>query len=414
MDVPHEPIRSRRPYVLAALGGLALVLVTVMLARLADAPPSVERDSVWIDSVRRGQLLRQVSGPGTLVPEQIRWVTATTAGRVEAIHVEPGSQVEVDTLLVELSNPDVELEALEAERQLKSAEADLANLRAQLNIERLNQRSTIAQVRSEYREAKRRAEAQQRLAEADIIAELDYVQTRERAEELAGRLEIEQERARILAEANEARGAAQVAQIDRLRALARFQADRVDSLRVPAGLSGVLQELPLEVGQRVTPGTLLAKVVQPKRLKAELRIPEAQAEEVKLGQQAEIDTHNGMVQGRVVRINPSVQRGTVTVDVSLEGELPPGARPDLSVDGRIELERLEGVLHTGRPAFGQPNSRISLFKLVEGGSLATRVVVRLGGSSVSEIQILEGLVEGDRVILSDVSEWDTADRIELN
>ncbi len=414
MDVPREPIRSRRPYVLAALGGLALVLVTVMLARLADAPPSVERASVWIDTVRQGELLRQVSGPGTLVPEEIRWVTATTAGRVEAIHVEPGSQVEVDTLLVELSNPDVELEALEAERQLKSAEADLANLRAQLNIERLNQRSTIAQVRSEYRDAKRRAEAQQRLAEADIIAELDYAQTKDRAEELAGRLEIEQERARILAEANEARTAAQVAQVERLLALARFQADRVDSLRTPAGLSGVLQELPLEVGQRVSPGTLLAKVVQPKRLKAELRIPEAQAEEVKLGQRAEIDTHNGLIQGLVVRIDPSVRRGAVTVDVSLEGPLPPGARPDLSVDGRIELERLEDVLYTGRPAFGQPNSRISLFKLAEGGSLATRVVVRLGGSSVSEIQILEGLEEGDRVILSDMSEWDTADRLELN
>ncbi len=413
MDVPREPIRSRRPYVLAALGGLALVLVTVMLARLADAPPSVERASVWIDTVRQGELLRQVSGPGTLVPEEIRWVTATTAGRVEAIHVEPGSQVEVDTLLVELSNPDVELEALEAERQLKSAEADLANLRAQLNIERLNQRSTIAQVRSEYRDAKRRAEAQQRLAEADIIAELDYAQTKDRAEELAGRLEIEQERARILAEANEARTAAQVAQVERLLALARFQADRVDSLRTPAGLSGVLQELPLEVGQRVSPGTLLAKVVQPKRLKAELRIPEAQAEEVKLGQRAEIDTHNGLIQGLVVRIDPSVRRGAVTVDVSLEGPLPPGARPDLSVDGRIELERLEDVLYTGRPAFGQPNSRISLFKLAEGGSLATRVVVRLGGSSVSEIQILEGLAEGDRVILSDMSEWDTADRLEL-
>ncbi len=413
MDVPREPIRSRRPYVLAALGGLALVLVTVMLARLADAPPSVERASVWIDTVRQGELLRQVSGPGTLVPEEIRWVTATTAGRVEAIHVEPGSQVEVDTLLVELSNPDVELDALEAERQLKSAEADLANLRAQLNIERLNQRSTIAQVRSEYRDAKRRAEAQQRLAEADIIAELDYAQTKDRAEELAGRLEIEQERARILAEANEARTAAQVAQVERLLALARFQADRVDSLRTPAGLSGVLQELPLEVGQRVSPGTLLAKVVQPKRLKAELRIPEAQAEEVKLGQRAEIDTHNGLVQGLVVRIDPSVRRGAVTVDVSLEGPLPPGARPDLSVDGRIELERLEDVLYTGRPAFGQPNSRISLFKLAEGGSLATRVVVRLGGSSVSEIQILEGLAEGDRVILSDMSEWDTADRLEL-
>ena len=414
MDVPREATRRRRPYVLALLGGLGLVGITVGLGRLADAPPSVERSAVWIDTVRHGELLRQVSGPGTLVPEEIRWVTATTVGRVERIHLEPGSKVERDTVLVELSNPDLELEALKAERQLKIAEADLANLRATMDIERLTQKSVIASVRIEHREAKRRAEAEARLAEAEIVGALEFARTMEREEELAGRLEIEQERARILDEAVEARGAAQDAQVERLRDLARFQAEQVESLRVRAGLDGVLQELPLEVGQRVSPGTLLAKVVQPDRLKAELRIPEAQAKEVQHGQQVQVDTHNGIVPGHVVRIDPAVQRGTVKVDVALDGELPRGARPDLSVDGRIELERLRDVLYTGRPAFGRSNSRISLFKLAAGGSTATRVVVSLGGSSVSEIEILEGLEEGDRVILSDMSEWDGADRIELN
>lgn len=341
-------------------------------------------------------------------------MTATTVGRVERIHLEPGSKVERDTLLVELSNPDLELEALKAERQLKIAEADLANLRATMDIERLTQKSVIASIRIEHREAKRRAEAEARLAEAEIVGALEYARTMEREEELAGRLEIELERARILDEAVEARGAAQDAQVERLRDLARFQAEQVESLRVRAGLDGVLQELPLEVGQRVSPGTLLAKVVQPDRLKAELRIPEAQAQEVQHGQQVQVDTHNGIVPGHVVRIDPAVQRGTVKVDVALDGALPRGARPDLSVDGRIELERLRDVLYTGRPAFGRSNSRISLFKLAAGGSTATRVVVSLGGSSVSEIEILEGLEEGDRVILSDMSEWDGADRIELN
>ena len=414
MDIPREVTRRRRPYVLAALGALTLVGVTAALSRLADAPPSVERSSVWIDSVRHGELLRQVSGPGTLVPEEIRWVTATTAGRVEAVYVEPGTRVEVDTLLVEMSNPDLVLGALEAQRQLNSAEADLANLRATLDIERLAQKSVVASVRIQHREAQRRAEAERRLAEAEIVGALEYARTRERAEELAGRLEIEKERSRILDQAMQARMTAQTAQVERLRDLARFQSEQVESLRVRAGLDGVLQELPLEVGQRATPGTLLAKVVQPERLKAELRIPEAQAKEVQLGQRVEVDTHNGIVPGHVVRIDPAVQRGTVTVDVALDGELPRGARPDLSVDGRIELERLEDVLYTGRPAFGQSNSRITLFKLVDGGSTATRVVVHLGGSSVSEVQILKGLEEGDRLILSDMSEWDAADRIQLD
>ena len=413
MDVPREATRSRRPYVFAALGALGLVGITAGLGRLADAPPSVERSAVWIDTVRYGELLRQVSGPGTLVPEEIRWVTATTAGRVERIYLEPGSRVERASLLLELSNPDLELEALEAERQLKSAEADLVNLRATMDIDRLAQKSVVASVRIQHREAKRRAEAEARLAEAEIVGALEFAQTLEREEELAGRLEIEKERARILDQAMEARGAAQAAQVERLRDLARFQAKQVESLGVRAGLDGVLQELPLEVGQRVSPGTLLAKVVQPERLKAELRIPEAQAKEVQLGQLVEVDTHNGIVPGHVARIDPAVQRGTVTVDVALDGELPRGARPDLSVDGRIELERLQNVLYTGRPAFGRSNSRISLFKLGDGGT-ATRVVVSLGGSSVSEVEILEGLKEGDRVILSDMSEWDAADRIELN
>ena len=414
MDVPREATRSRRPYVLAGLGALGLVAITAGLGRLADAPPSVERSAVWIDTVRSGELLRQVSGPGTLVPEEIRWVTATTAGLVERILIEPGSRVESDSVLVELSNPDVELEALEAERQLKSAEADLVNLRATMDIERLAQKSVVASVRIQHREAERRAEAEARLAEAEIVGALEFARTQEREEELAGRLEIEQERSRILDQAMVARGAAQAAQVERQRDLALFQAEQVESLHVVAGLDGVLQELPLEVGQRVSAGTLLAKVVQPDRLKAALRIPEAQAKEVQLGQQVEVDTHNGIVPGHVVRIDPAVQRGTVTVDVALDGELPRGARPDLSVDGRIELERLGDVLYTGRPAFGRSNSRISLFKLEAGGGAATRVVVSLGGSSVSEVEILEGLEEGDRVILSDMSEWDGADRIDLD
>jgi len=414
MDVRHEPVRSRRPYVLGALGALALVVVTVALALLADAPPSVERSAVWIDTVRHGELLRQVGGPGTLVSEEIRWVTAVTAGRVEAIHIEPGSAVEIDSLLVELSNPDLEIEALEAERQLKGAEAELANLRATMDIERLAQKSVVAGVRIEHREAKRRAEAEERLAEAEIVGALEFARTKERAEELAGRLNIEEEHLRILDESMRARGAAQSAEVERMRALARFRAEQVSSLQVRAGLDGVLQELPLEMGQRVSPGTLLAKVVQPERLKAELRIPEAQAEEVQLGQRVEVDTHNGIVSGHVARIDPAVQRGTVTVDVALEGELPRGARPDLSVDGRIVLERMEDVLYTGRPAFGQPDSRISLFVLEDGGVTAKRTLVVLGGSSVSEVQILEGLDEGDRVILSDMSEWDAVDRIELD
>ena len=414
MDVPREATRHRRPYVLAALGVLGLVGITVGLGRLADAPPSVERSAVWIDTVRHGELLRQVSGPGTLVPEEIRWVTATTAGRVERIHIEPGSRVELDSLLLELSNPDLELEALEAERQLKGSEADLANLRATMDIERLAQKSVVASVRIQHREAERRAEAEARLREAEIVGALEYARTQEREEELASRLEIEEERSRILEDAMVARGAAQAAQVERQRDLALFQAKQVESLRVRAGLNGVLQELPLEVGQRVSPGTLLAKVVQPESLKAELRIPEAQAKEVLLGQQVEVDTHNGIVPGHVVRIDPAVQRGTVTVDVALDAELPRGARPDLSVDGRIELERLQDVLYTGRPAFGRSNSRISLFKLAEGDATATRVVVSLGGSSVSEVEIRAGLEEGDRVILSDMSEWDGAERIELD
>lgn len=414
MDVPRERIRSSRPYIFATLGAAVVLIVTVALARLADAPPSVERSSVWVDTVRRGELLRQVSGPGTLVPEQIRWVTATTAGRVEATHVQPGTRVEAETVLLEMSNPDLELAALEAERQLNSAEADLANLRATLQSERLAQKSVVASVRIQYREAQRREEAEARLAEAEIVGALEYARTRERAEELGMRLEVEEERASIMDGAMEARLVAQTSQVERLRDLARFQERQVDSLRVRAGLEGVLQELPLELGQRVNAGTLLAKVVQPERLKAELRIPEAQAEEVQVGQPVQVDTHNGMVQGRVIRIDPSVQRGTVTVDVALEGELPRGARPDLSVDGRIELERLEDVLYVGRPAFGQANSRVTLFKLGDGGSSAARVVVELGGSSVSEVQVLRGLQAGDRVILSDMSEWDGSDRVALN
>ena len=414
MDVPRDRPPSRRPLLLVCAGAAVLALVTLALTRLAQAPPVVDRSAVWIDSVRRGGFVRQVGGPGTLVPEQIAWVTARTAGRVERVHLLAGSPVQPDTVLLELSNAELELEALKAERQYRTAEANLVDLRATLEGERLRQMSERASVRADSQNARRRAEANERLMELEMLGTLEYQRTKDEAEELAERLRIEEQRSQFLKRSSEARLTAQQGEIERLRALAEHQRERVASLRVRAATAGVLQELPLEVGQRVTAGDLLAKVVEPTRLKAELRIPEKQAREVELGQSVEIDTRNSVIRGRVTRIDPAVQRGTVTVDVALEGELPRGARPDLSVDGRIELERLEDVLYTGRPAFGHPGGKVTLFRLTPDGDTAERVTVRMGGSSVSEIEVVEGLQEGDRVILSDMSEWDAVDRIQLD
>ncbi|HJZ83875.1 MAG TPA: HlyD family efflux transporter periplasmic adaptor subunit [Polyangia bacterium] len=414
VDIPREPPKKRRRYVIyAAVGTVVLVGATLGLRKLRAAAPTVERATVWMDTVKRGPMLRQVQGQGTLVPEQIRWISATAASRVERIIVRPGTPVKEDTVLVELTNPDQQLAALEAERQVTSAEAELVNLQATQQNQRLAQESVVATLRSELGDARRRATADDELAKKGFLSELERGQSRDRANELAGRLEFEQKRLGALSQGMAAQVAAQRSQVERLRAIAQFRRREVDALRVRAGVAGMLQELPLQVGQSVAVGALLAKVAQPDKLKAEVHIPETQAKDVQLGQRATVDTRNGVIPGRVSRIDPAVQAGTVKIDVTLEGALPQGARPDLTIEGTVELERLENVLFVGRPAFGQAQSTVGLFKLEDGGDGAVRVNVKLGKSSVKTVEILSGLAEGDQVILSDMSQWDSADRIRL-
>lgn len=413
MDIPRSNNGRKRGRLYTAAGIGALVLVTVAVSRLEPAAPTVERATVWVDTVARGTMVRQVRGPGTLVPEQIRYIAAVTAGRVERVLAEPGAEVEPGTVLLELSNPEVARQTLEVQRQLTQAEAELVNLRASLENQRLNQQAAVASVLSEAREAQRQAEANEELARRGLISTMDLGRTRDRATELETRLQIERQRVEFLAESMRAQLAAQQSQIERLRGLVEFQREQVASLQVRAGASGVLRELPLQEGQWVNPGSNLAVVVQPGRLKAELRVPETQARDVVVGLNAAIDTRNGVVPGRVVRIDPAVQNGTVRVDVALDGALPRGARPDLSVDGVIEIDRLENALHVGRPAYGAAESSIGLFRLSPDGSEATRVRVRLGRGSVNTIEVLDGLREGDVVILSDMSAWDGAERVRL-
>ena len=413
MDIPREKTRSNKRYVYGGLAVLALVLATVALSRLDPSAPVVDRATIWMDTVERGTMLREVRGPGTLVPEQIRLIPAVTAGRVERRHLQPGTEVTPETVILELSNADVQRELLEAERQLTAAEAQYVSIRSTLENQELNQESIVAQTRSQYREAQRQVEANEALAAQQLIAPMELQRSRDTAEELAERLEIERKRLESLRGSREPQVAAQRSQVARLREIVAFQRGLVESMRVVAGVAGVLQELPLEEGQWVTPGMLLARVVQPGRLKAELRIPETQATEVVVGLDAVIDTRNGLIDGRVVRMDPSVQNGTVTVDVALEGELPRGARPDLSIEGTIQIDRLEDVVYMGRPAFGQANSTVGLFVLSDDRSEATRVQVRLGAGSVNQVQVLDGLSEGDVVILSDMSNSESAERVRL-
>ncbi|MCS6805933.1 MAG: efflux RND transporter periplasmic adaptor subunit [Acidobacteriota bacterium] len=417
MDIPRPSVarRKRLRRALYGLIGLGLiVLITVGVSRLKPAPPSVERATVWIDTVKRGPMLRQVRGLGTLVPEEIRWIPAATEGRVERRLVQPGAVVKSDTVLLELSNPELEQAALEAKMQLRAAEAEYTNLRVQLESQLLTQRAQAAAVQAEYHQAKLQAEANEELAKDHLISDLILKLSQVRAEELSTRFEIEQKRLAIMAESVKAQLAVQQARVEQLRALYELRRSQVEALHVRAGTGGVLQQVLVEVGQQVTPGTNLARVADPTRLMAQIRIPETQAKDVQIGQTAAIDTRNGIVPGRVVRIDPAVQNGTVTVDVALEGPLPKGSRPDLSVDGTIEIERLEDVLYVGRPAFGQEKSTVGLFKLINGGREAVRVPVKLGRSSVNTIEILDGLQPGDQVILSDMSAWDAFDRIRLN
>lgn len=419
MDIqrPASVARNRRLRRLAL--GLAAILVltvvSVVLARLRPAAPTVDRATVWIDSVKRGSMLRQVRGLGTLVPvdEARRWIPASTQGRVERIVLRPGARVTPDTVLLELSDPQAQQLLSDAIQALRAAEADYAGLKARLDTEQLTQRSLAASVEAEYEQARLEREVNEGLARDGLVSSLILRQSVVRAESLATRNMLEKQRLKVAEDSIRAQLQAQQARIDQARALYELRRQNVDRLRVRAGMHGVLEQVPVEVGQQVQPGANLARVADPTRLKAELRIAETQARDLAIGQRAEIDTRNGIIAGRVIRIDPAAQNGTVTVDVALEGELPRGARPDLSVDGTIELERLDNVLYVGRPAFGQEHSTVGLFKLDAATGDATRVQVKLGRSSVNTIEVLAGLSEGEQVVLSDMSAWDQFDRVRL-
>ena len=416
MDIPRESaIRKRRirRLIYLVVGLLAIGSVSLGLSRLKPAAPSVDKVTVWVDTVKRGPMLLQVRGLGSLVPEEILWIPATTDGRVVRRSTLPGTPVKADTVIMELANPEQEQATLDAEWQLKAAEAQYKSLKAQLDSQLLDQKAAAATVQSDYTEANLNAEKDTELAKLGLGAELNAKVTRAKAESLATRNDIEKQRLAVSAASIKAQLDAQQARVEQLRALYGLKKAQLDSLRVRAGADGVLQELSVEVGQRVTEGTILAKVAQPTKLKAQLKIPETQAKDVQIGQSASIDTRNGIIPGHVMRVDPAVQNGTVTVDVKLDGPLPKGARPDLSVEGTIELENLADVVYVGRPAFGQPNSTVGIFKLDEDGKSASRVQVKLGRASVNSVEILSGLQPGDKVVLSDMSAWDAFNRIRL-
>jgi HlyD family secretion protein len=399
----------------AIAGVLVIGLVSVVLARLKPAAPTVERATVWVDTVKRGSMLRQVRGLGTLVPldEARRLIPAATQGRVERIVLRPGASVEPDTVVLELTDPQLQQQLAEAEQQMKGAEADYNGLSAKLQTERLNQRSIAAAVDADYQQARLEKEVNEGLAKDGLVSNLILKQSVVRAESLETRNKYEQERLKVAEENIKAQLLAQQARIDQLRSLYNLRRQQVDQLRVRAGMTGVLEQVTVNVGQQVSPGTNLARVADPARLKAELRIAETQARDLTIGQKAQVDTRNGIIDGTVIRIDPAAQQGTVTVDVELIGELPRGARPDLSVDGTIELERLDNILYVGRPAFGQEQSTVGLFKLDPATGEAERAQVQLGRSSVNTIEVLGGLGEGDQVVLSDMSAWDQFPRIRL-
>lgn len=397
----------------AAAAVLMVVLISVALAQMKPAAPTVERATVWVDTVKRGSMVRQVRGLGTLVPEDTRWLPATTLGRVERIVLRPGAEVRPDSVILELSNPQVEQEAINARLALQAADANLANLRVQLQNELLAQQAGAATVQADYTQARLQAEVNEELAKQQLISELVRKQSQVRAEELKTRNEIEGQRLATAKESIEARIRVQQAAVDQARAMAQLNERRLADLKVRPGFSGVLQQVPVDVGQQVAPGQNLARVADPGRLKAELKIAETQAKDIEIGQVAQVDTRNGIIPGRVIRKDPAATNGTVTVDVGLTGALPRGAVPDLSVDGTVELERLENVLYVGRPAFGQEQSTVGLFKITNGAGDAERVQVRLGRSSVNTVEIVSGLNSGEQVVLSDMSAWDAFDRVRL-
>jgi HlyD family secretion protein len=416
MDIPR-PSNARakmiRRIIMLVIALLFIGGVTFGLSRLRPAAPSVDRATVWSDEVKRGPMLREVRGIGTLVPVDIQWIPAQTDAQVDRIVLRPGAVVKPDSVILELSNLTLKRDALDAEYQLKAAEADYENLKVQVNSDLLNQKATEASVRSDYEQAKIQHEVDEKLYKEDIGSIVNAQLSKVREEQLAIRVQLEGERTKNVADTAQARLQAQMSHVDQQRALYELRRAELDALHVRAGIAGVLQLVPVEEGQHVTPGTNLARVADPKRLKAEIKVAETQAKDVLIGQTATIDTRNGTVEGQVTRIDPSVVNGTVTVDVYPDAPMPDGARPDLSVDGTIEIENLRDVLFVGRPVHGSSQSTISLFKLSPDGSEATRVNVKLGRTSVNTVEILQGLQVGDRVILSDMSQWDNYDRIRL-
>jgi len=408
--------KRQKQTVMIVLGVIAVLGVTLGVSKLKPKPPSVEFGTVWPDTVKRGSMLRQVRGLGTLVPipEDIRLIPAETDVRVERILVLPGTLVKSDTIIMELSNPQVEQEAMDADLQVKSALADYQNTKVKVNSDLKTLKSGAATVEADYANAKRDAQTNRELVKIGVLSDAVLQTSLEKEREMATRYQIEQERINENTAAITTQLAVQQANIEQKQALATLKHKHLDSMKVRAGINGVLQEVQVQVGQRATQGTILAKVVDPDHLKAELKIPETRVKDVTIGQVAEVDTHNGIIKGTVMRRDPSVLNGTVAVDIKLEGQLPKGSVPDLSVDGTITLERLDNVLYVGRPAFGQEKSTVGMFKIDPDGKTATRMPVELGRSSVTTIEIVRGLKEGDQIILSDMSRWDNVDRISLD
>jgi HlyD family secretion protein len=411
-----RPDQTRKKRIRRTIYGAIVVLavggITLGLSKLKPAAPGVDRATQLVDTVKRGEMVRDVRGQGTLVPEDIRWIPATTQGRVERILLRPGTGVTASSVILDLSNPQLEQEFSEAQLKLGGALASLANLRVQSRNDALTQEAATANIEADYKKAALQVEANEQLSTKGLLPDMTLKQSKLEADQLSARYAIAKKQLASYEESTRARLDVQQSEVDQARAAVRLKQQQVDDLHVRAGFSGVLQVVPVEVGQQVAPGANLARVADPSRLKAELKIPETQAKDVQPGQTASIDTRNGLVSGTVVRIDPSVQNGTVTVDVMLTGALPKGSRPDLSVDGTIELQRLRDVLYVGRPAFGQDQSAVGLFKLQPDGT-ATRVQVKLGATSVNAVEIRSGLNLGDQVILSDMSNWDAFDRIRL-
>jgi multidrug efflux pump subunit AcrA (membrane-fusion protein) len=413
LDVARAPRKKTGRNALIGAGILLVVVVTVALAKLKPAAPTVETATLYMDSVRRGDMVRDVRGPGTLVPEHIIYISAQANARVDKLIAESGQSVKIGDVLLQLSNPDVEVTALTAEQSLSAAEAQLLNLTTSLQTSNLTQEGVVATTNTQYVNAMQVAMTADSLRAKNLISPFEYNNDKASLAELTSRLQIEKDRLKLMKATVDSQVAVQKEQIRRLRDIAKFQEDILSSLTVRSPDTGVLQDLTLQVGQWVTSGTALAEVVEPGKLKAQLRIPETQAKDVLVGQKASIDTRNGLIPGHVSRKDPSSVAGTVLVDVALDGPLPAGAVPDLSVDGTIVIEQLKNVLYTGRPASGAGTGPVGIFKVVDGGSAAVRVQVLLGRSSVNLVEILRGLNVGDKVILSDMSQWDNVDRVRL-